>query len=94
MPTLDSKGSGGIKRENIRSKGLIAIGVIEGLLVIGAEPETAICPQPATLVYNANCVLGRAICEAGTPPRRTCDRTKVGDFSPTLKQTSDVDCPF
>ncbi len=48
MPTLDSKGSGGMKRANIRSKGLIAIGVIEGLLVIGAEPETAICPQPAT----------------------------------------------
>lgn len=94
MPTLDSKGSGEMKRENIRSKGLIAIGVIEGLVVIGAEPETAICPQPATLVYNANGVLGRAICEAGSPPRRTCDRTTVGDFPPTLKQTTVVDSPF
>jgi len=37
LPTLDLKGRGGMKRENIRSKGLGTIGVIKGLSAIRGQ---------------------------------------------------------
>jgi hypothetical protein len=79
-----------MKRENIRSKGLVAIGVIKGLFVLGGHAIDSNFPSNSSPSVLRGLCFGQGYLQSGRAAAEDLRSDFPGGIAPPLEQSADV----